>query len=161
MKTSRLTMTGVAMFCCLGTIVTGQNNNPTKTEGKEILQEIKREVRVEEKNGLKTMTLITTSNGEVTEEVFTGEEAEKKLAEMDPQSELNQERKEVEYTVDGEEKRLVIRKEENGEITEEVYTGAEAEEKAKVYYQAEGTPAKVVIKEEKKAVRNVQQDIHE
>lgn len=45
-------------------------------------KEVKKEVNVEENNGEKVVTIKTTENGKITTEVFKGEEADAKLAEM-------------------------------------------------------------------------------
>jgi hypothetical protein len=45
-------------------------------------KEVKKEVNVEENNGEKVVTIKTTENGKTTTEVFKGEEANAKLAEM-------------------------------------------------------------------------------
>jgi hypothetical protein len=45
-------------------------------------KEVKKEVNVEENNGEKVVTIKTTENGKTTTEVFKGEEADAKLAEM-------------------------------------------------------------------------------
>ena len=63
-------------------------------------QELRKEVRIEENNGVKTMTITTSENGEVSEEVFEGEEAEAKLQEMNAAGE-EKEKKKVTYKEDG------------------------------------------------------------
>lgn len=45
-------------------------------------KEVKKEISVEETNGEKVVTIKTTENGKTTTEVFKGEEADAKLAEM-------------------------------------------------------------------------------
>ena len=52
-------------------------------EVKEVKKEIRKEVNLQEENGEKTLTITTTENGKVTEEVYKGEAAEAKLAEFE------------------------------------------------------------------------------
>ena len=112
-------------------------------------QELRKEVRVEENNGVKTMTITTSENGEVSEEVFEGEEAEAKLQEMNAAGE-EKEKKKVTYKEDGNgNAKLTVRTEKNGEVSEEVYEGEEAKEKVKEYQTVEGHEKKMVIKERK------------
>lgn len=54
-----------------------------KSEGKKNSTEIKKEVKVEEENGEMTLTILTTENGQVKEEVYKGEAAKKKLKELE------------------------------------------------------------------------------
>lgn len=101
---------------------------------------IQKEIEVEEVNGIKTVTISTIENGVETKEVFVGEEAERKLAELEGKKdviseEVNEEsaEKKVEVTVDEntKEKNVVITTTINGEETVERYEGGEAEEKLK------------------------------
>lgn len=77
-------------------------------------KEIRKEVNLEEENGVKTLTIKTTTDGNTTTEIYTGKDADTKLAEM------NNEKSEVKKTViigdDGTqqlkiEKKVVIREE--------------------------------------------------
>jgi len=101
---------------------------------------IQKEVEVEEVNGIKTVTISTIENGVETKEVFVGEEAERKLAELEGKKdviseEVNEEsvEKKVEVTIDEntKEKSVVITTTVNGEETVERYEGEEAEAKLK------------------------------
>ena len=101
---------------------------------------IQKEVEVEEVNGIKTVTISTIENGVETKEVFVGEEAERKLAELEGKKdviseEVNEEsvEKKVEVTVNEntKEKSVVITTTINGEETVEQYEGEEAESKLK------------------------------
>ncbi len=101
---------------------------------------IQKEIEVEEVNGRKRMTISTIENGVETKEVFVGEEAERKLAELGGKKdviseEVNEEsvEKKVEVTVDDntKEKNVVITTTINGEETVERYEGEEAEAKLK------------------------------
>ena len=49
---------------------------------KTVKKEIKKEVKVEDKNGIKTLTIETTEDGKTTSEVYTGDEADKKIEEL-------------------------------------------------------------------------------
>lgn len=48
-------------------------------------KEIKKEVKVEDENGVKTLTIETTEDGKTTSEVYTGDEADRKIAELKTQ----------------------------------------------------------------------------
>lgn len=101
-------------------------------------KEISKEISVEEENGVKTVTIKSTEDGKTTVETYTGKEAEAKLKELeDPNSDAN-----TVSVVDGitidvnmEEingvKTLTINRTENGKMTTETYTGAEADKKLK------------------------------
>ena len=56
-----------------------------QTEDKKI-KEIRKEVRVEDENGVRTVEIITVENGQETKEVYTGAEADQKLAELESQA---------------------------------------------------------------------------
>lgn len=101
---------------------------------------IQKEIEVEEVNGRKRVTISTIENGVETKEEFVGEEAERKLAELEGKKdviseEVNEEsvEKKVEVTVDDntKEKNVVITTTINGEETVEQYDGEEAEAKLK------------------------------
>ncbi len=55
------------------------NQSIAQTEKK---REIKKEVNMEEVNGVKTLTIKTTENGETKKEVYKGDEADKKMKEL-------------------------------------------------------------------------------
>lgn len=102
--------------------------SPKETE--EI--EIHKEVRMENENGIKTLYISTTQNGVVSEEVYTGKQADEKLAEINDNSgEGNAVKKEVEVEIIDGVKTVTIINSEKGESSTEVYTGAEAEVKLK------------------------------
>lgn len=50
-----------------------------------VKKEIKKEIKVEDKNGVQTLTIETTEDGKTTSEVYTGDEADKKIAEFKTQ----------------------------------------------------------------------------
>ncbi len=97
-------------------------------------REIKKEVEMTEDNGQKKLVIKTDENGKVTEEVYVGEEADKKLEELKGEhKELKADQKTVEVKmeeVNGKKKLTVI--ENNGGVkTEEIYVGEEADIKLK------------------------------
>ena len=95
-------------------------------------KEIKKEVVMEEVDGIKTLTITITENGKASEEKYVGEEAEAKLAEMmDGRGGTDEIKKEVKMEEVNGEKKLTIVTSRKGKIREEVYIGAEAEEKLK------------------------------
>lgn len=118
------------------------------------MKSIQKEVNVEEKNGVKTLTITTTTNGVVEKEVYTGAEADTKMAELKNEMEVSGDEKEIEMkveVVDGV-TYMKIKTIENGEVTIEEYKGEAAEQKLKEL-GVEETPAKgkkIIIKEEKK-----------
>lgn len=94
-------------------------------------------VEVKEKNGETTLIITTEENGMPIEQIYTGEEAKKKLAEI--QGEGKEEGKQIEVElaeVEGEKKLTVITRE-NGTETTEIFTGEAAEEKLKELEGAE------------------------
>lgn len=107
-----------------------------KEEVKTVKKEIRKEIRMEDNDGVKTLTIITDDNGVISEEVFVGAEADAKLAELAPQmedvtmeQEREEERIEVEVDDDGNVKSLTITKSRNGEETVEVFEGEDAKKK--------------------------------
>ena len=94
-------------------------------------REVKKEVKMEDVNGEKTLTIITSENGKVTEEVYKGADAEKKLTEMDAGMKSEKITQDVEVTDENGVKTVKIIRNENGKVTEEVYKGADADKKLK------------------------------
>ncbi len=98
--------------------------------------EVKKEVIIEDENGEMKLIIRTTSGTMSSQEVYTGEEAKAKLAEIDNNQE--QETSLVKETdeeilineVDGQ-RELRIKTTENGVVKEEVYIGEAAEKKIK------------------------------
>lgn len=127
-----------------------------------VQQEIKKEVKMEEKNGEKTLTITSIENGIRTEEVYKGEEAQQKLDElMANHGELDdkqKERIEVKMEEIGGKKILTVETTKNGEKTVEKFEGLEAEKKLKELggnlEEVEPTGSDVkVIKKEKKVLK--------
>jgi len=101
---------------------------------------MRKEVRMEDENGVKTLYITVTEDGKVTEETYTGEEAETKLAElMDGRGQTDEIKKEIEVEmIDGEKVVTIVTSRKN-KIRKEVYTGKDAEAKLKEMKEAEST----------------------
>ncbi len=112
-------------------------------------QEVRKEFRMEENDGVKTLFITTSENGVTTEEVFKGEEADAKLKEiMDQQPVIQKEiKKEVEVREHGDKKTVIIRTTENGKTTEEVFQGRDAEKKMKELGVVVNTEQKRIVEE--------------
>jgi len=92
----------------------------------------KKEVRMEDNNGTKTLFVTITENGKVSEEIYTGSEAETKLSELtEGISQTDDIRKEVYMEEVNGEKTLTIITSKKGKVREEHFTGADAERKFK------------------------------
>ncbi len=95
-------------------------------------KEIRKEVKMEEHNGEKQLTIVTNENGKVTEEIYKGEAADKKLAEMNQAESMKKEvREEVKVEMVNGEKVMTIRRIENGNETIEVIKGDEVDQRMK------------------------------
>ncbi|MDX2359413.1 MAG: hypothetical protein QNK23_01310 [Crocinitomicaceae bacterium] len=131
-------LTGAMAICALTSSIFAQN------------VELKKEVRMEEENGVKTLTILTTENGNVTEEVYTGQEAETKLAEeMEGRGLEEGVKKEIEVEeIDGV-LTLTIITSNKGKIRKEVYTGVDAEKKLQDLENGEtdSSGSRTIIKE--------------
>lgn len=123
---------------------------------KEVKKEIRKEVNLQEENGEKTLTITTTENGKVTEEVYKGEAAEAKLAEFETKE--GEVREEVNVIENNGEKTVTITKTVNGQTTVEVLTGAEADAKLKEMnlQTNEARPQKEGMKIEKQQIRKIE-----
>jgi len=120
-------------------------------------EDLRKEVRLEDENGVKTLYIATTENGTTTEEVFTGEQAEVKLAElMDGRDAQEGVTKEVEVTEENGEKTVTITTSTQGKIRTEVYTGVDADAKLKELEAAE--PGQGQIHERKVVEHSINQD---
>lgn len=96
----------------------------------EEVVKLKKEVRMEEENGIKTLTITTTDGEVVTEEKYSGEAADAKLAELSGTSAQREETtKEVEIIEENGVKIVTITTTVNGQVSQEVYTGEDAERK--------------------------------
>ena len=97
-------------------------------------REIKKEVEMTEENGQKKLVIKTDDNGMVTEEVFVGEAADKKLEEIKGEHQnltSDQETVEVKMEEVNGEKKLTVTKRSGDKKKEKVYYGEEAEMKLK------------------------------
>lgn len=114
-----LTIAAFVGASVIGTMSYAQNN-----------EEIRKEVRMEDENGVKTLYITTTTNGVSTEEVITGEAADARLAEeMDGRGMEEAVRKEVMVTEENGETVVTIITSTQGKIRTEVYTGEDAKAK--------------------------------
>lgn len=108
-----------------------------QTEQKSEKKEIKKDIKIEENNGVKTMTITTVSDGKTTQEIYTGADVDLKLAEMEKDMKLSSEptventSQNVEVIIEDGVKTVKIKKNVNGKETEEIYTGAAADKKLK------------------------------
>lgn len=101
-------------------------------------KEVRKEVRMEENNGEKVLTIITEENGTVTEEVFTGDEAETMLDEMmDGNGPDEGVKKEIEVEIINGEKTVTITTIEGGQVRKEKYIGEDADAKLKELQESE------------------------
>jgi hypothetical protein len=108
----------------------GMLSAQVKSEKQVVKNEIKKEVSIEEENGVKTLTIRTSSNGTESVEVYKGQEAEQKIAEMDAEMNGKVEEKVYVEEINGV-KSVKIERTENGVTTTEQYQGEEADKKLK------------------------------
>lgn len=97
----------------------------------EVKSEIRKEVKLEEENGEKVLTIRTSSNGTETVEVYRGEEADKKLQELQVNEAPGKVREEVMVEEVNGEKVIRIDRTVDGKTTHEEFRGAEADQKLK------------------------------
>lgn len=114
-------------------------------------KEIRKEVKMEEVNGEKVMTIITEEDGKKTEEVYKGAEADKKLAEMENSTLTKEQTEEVKVETIKGEKVVTVTKKTTESETVEVYTGEDADKKLKE--MEKGEPGK---KKEIKTVKRIE-----
>ncbi len=120
-------------------------------------EDVRKEVRMEDENGVKTLYIITTTKGNTTEEVYTGEEAEAKLAElMDGRGQTEEVKKEIEVTEEDGVKTVTIITSTSGKMRKEVYTGEEADAKLKELENAE--KGHVEIQERKVVKKEIEEE---
>jgi len=123
-------MKAVTMIIAGLFITTLSMNSFGQKKGKEI----KKEIRMEDNNGKRVLTIITTENGNVMEEVYEGRAADLKMTELrsDDSMEFKEESQEVRVEMDknGQNKLTVITKK-DGQEMEEVYVGLKADQKMK------------------------------
>ncbi|MFN5846167.1 MAG: hypothetical protein ACK46O_10705 [Flavobacteriia bacterium] len=90
-------------------------------------QQIVKEVEMKEENGEKILTIKTKLTGQETEEVYRGEAADKKLAELQNGQMDDEIKEEIQVEDLNGEIRLTITRTQNGNTTTEVLTGEDAE----------------------------------
>lgn len=153
MKKSILFVSAVTMLLISGNTFAQEERVVEKQE----IKSIKKQVILDDENGVKTLTIRTNDNGDVEEEVYTGAEAEAKMAELESQTLNSEEGPEVEVKVEEVDGvlRMKIKTIENGKVTIEEYEGAEAEAKLKELETSEPpapkAPTKIV--KEKKVIK--------
>ena len=121
----QLLLSGV--FLMLTAISFGQQKEVQK---REVMQKVK----MTEENGQKKLIVKTNDNGTITEEVYVGDEADKKLEEIQGNhTEIKEDQKTVEVKMEevNGEKKLTVIENKGGVKTEEVYVGEEADQKLK------------------------------
>ncbi len=116
-------------------------------------RQIRKEVHMEMLNDEITLTITTTDEDKITSEVFIGVEAELKLAELEKVDEekivSSQEIRE-EFKIEDVNgiSKLTIRRIENGNETEAVFFGPDADKKINELENRENAPIKIEMEEE-------------
>jgi len=120
-KYSGIVILGMISFNSLGQVNT------------EVNKQVKKEVKMEDVNGEKTLTIDTEENGVKTQEVYKGEAAEAKLAEMQTSNAVVEEQVQEQAKIENVNgvKTMTITKTENGVTSTEVLTGEAADAKQK------------------------------
>lgn len=122
------------------------------TQDSKTKNKVEKEIRVEEENGVKTVTIVTTTNGVKKEEIYTGEEAEMKLKELKSESKSikSEGGVKVEMTEINGKKKLTVTSTKEGKEVVEVFEGKEAERKLKELESSKSKKGKkIIIKEER------------
>jgi hypothetical protein len=115
--------------------------------------ELKKEIEMQENNGEKTLTIRTSSNGTESVEVYKGEAAVAKMAELQKENNMNTDVREEILVVEKEgQKTVTVTRTENGVRSSQVLTGEAAEQKLREAQNAgnqtpEPAPEKVKRKE--------------
>lgn len=133
----------VIAICFLGMNVMAQKSDT---------RQIRKEVQMEQLGDNIVLTIKTVDGKKITEEVYTGVEAEKMLAELQKVDEKkivsSQEVKEEIHLEEVEGiKKLTVKRTENGEVSEEVFFGAEADKKITEIESRENMQMKISIEE--------------
>lgn len=84
--------------------------------GEELKKEITKEVKMIEENGVKTLTIITTENGVVAEEVFTGAAADKKMAEIQKEEAKDSKKRDADKKIVHDRKMKMVQESGNGNM---------------------------------------------
>lgn len=110
-----------------------------------------KEIKMEVVNGVKTLTIKSTGGAYPTEEIYTGEAAEKKLAEIEAEDK-GKKSVEMKMIKIDDKKQLTVITTENGVVTEEVFEGEAADAKMKELEGNEAPKKKKIVIEEKKVI---------
>jgi hypothetical protein len=152
MKSGRNFIGGV-LICLIGASSCAQEAEEVEIGPKNI----SKEVRMEDENGVMKLTIVTTEDGKRTEEVYTGAEAEKKMAEMESEDSsksgkgFERETKEIDVTEADGKSKVKVTTTVNGVETVEMYEGAEADKKIEEFAKKDeeeliGVPKKKIVK---------------
>ena len=93
--------------------------------------EITKEIKMEETDGKKVLTITTIDNGVKTEEILTGEAAELKLAELQKENVIEQVKEDIIVEDKNGVRTLTINKTEDGEVKTQIFIGEDADKKMK------------------------------
>ena len=115
-------------------------------------KQIRKEVQLEQLNDEIVLTIKTIDGDKVTEEIYTGDEAEKMLSELEKVDEekiISSEEIKEEIHLEEIEgiKKLTIKKTQNGEISEEIYFGQDADKKIAEIESRKNMQLKISIEE--------------
>lgn len=97
----------------------------------QVKKEVRKEVKLEESKGEKVLTITTDENGNVTEEIYKGEAADKKMAEMQEGSNIETTTEDIKVEEVNGEKIVTVTKRTNDKETIEVLKGEAADAKLK------------------------------
>lgn len=90
-------------------------------EKQVVKKEVRKEIKMEEENGVKTLTIRTSENGTESVEVYKGTEADKKMAELEAQhGKGNEVNEEVTVEEVNGQKVVRVKKTVDGQTTEEI-----------------------------------------
>ena len=123
-----------------------------------VKSELKKEIEMEENNGEKTLTIRTSSNGTESVEVYKGEAAVNKLAELQKENNVNGSVREEVFVVEKEgQKTVTVTRTENGTTSSEVLTGEAAERKLTELQNAGNqAPAPAPKSEKRKEIERIE-----
>ena len=113
---------------------------------KEIKHEVMKEVNVKEINGEQELTITTNDNGAVTTETYKGEEATKKIVELQQEATVQTISEEVKVEEINGEKVVTVVKNINGIETTEVFKGAAADAKLSEIENGNNPVVKPIVK---------------
>ena len=130
----------------------------TSQERVSVKSELKKEIEMEENNGEKTLTIRTSSNGTESVEVYKGEAAVNKLAELQKENNVNGSVREEIFVVEKEgQKTVTVTRTENGSTSSQVLTGEAAERKlTELQNSGNQAPAPAPKKEKRKEIERIE-----